>query len=116
MQKSVHIRLMFPAAGNRGGMEDGRREEMRRVIEKSFFPGFSFCYFPCELLLLSGALLFLAFCSLSATLLLFFLLVLSPETQPPSLDVMFQREALFVDQCTCCAALWWASVGFQCAI
>lgn len=89
---------------------------MRRVIEKSFFPGFSFCYFPCELLLLSGALLFLAFCSLSATLLLFFLLVLSPETQPPSLDVMFQREALFVDRCTCCAALWWASVGFQCAI
>lgn len=99
MQKSVHIRLMFPAAGSRGGMEDGRREEMRRVIEKSFFPGFSFCYFPCELLLLSGALLFLAFCSLSATLLLFFLLVLSPETQPPSLDVMFQREALFVDRC-----------------
>lgn len=89
---------------------------MRRVIEKSFFPGFSFCYFPCELLLLSGALLFLAFCSLSAALLLFFLLVLSPETQPPSLDVMFQREALFVDRCTCCAALWWASVGFQCAI
>lgn len=77
MQKSVHIRLMFPAAGSRGGMEDGRREEMRRVIEKSFFPGFSFCYFPCELLLLSGALLFLAFCFLSATLLLFFLLVLS---------------------------------------
>lgn len=89
---------------------------MRRVIEKSFFPGFSFCYFPCELLLSSGALLFLAFCSLSAALLLFFLLVLSPETQPPSLDVMFQREALFVDRCTCCAALWWASVGFQCAI
>lgn len=89
---------------------------MRRVIEKSFFPGFSFWYFPCELLLLSGALLFLAFCSLSAALLLFFLLVLSPETQPPSLDVMFQREALFVDRCTCCAALWWASVGFQCAI
>lgn len=89
---------------------------MRRVIEKSFFSGFSFCYFPCELLLLSGALLFLAFCSLSAALFLFFLLVLSPETQPPSLHVMFQREALFVDRCTCCAALWWASVGFQCAI